>query len=136
MIIEWKESWNTGIKEIDSQHERLVSILNKVSILIEAHDAYSDDDVIDQCLSDLLSYTIEHFDFEEKLMAQYNYEDLENHKKIHQDLREKVKDLYDQFSCGREVINEFLTFLQTWLVTHIQAVDRKYVPFLKNDALR
>ncbi len=114
----WSEDYCTGNKKIDDQHKHLFVIINKL------HDAMKKGhgrDVLAQTLDELIKYTIEHFISEEFLMLSQHYPRYKEHKRIHQDLTSKVKDLRNKFHDGHININiELLHFLNQWLAHHIK----------------
>jgi hypothetical protein len=63
-FIAWEQKYNTGIKEIDTQHKRLVDIINE---LYDARHSQSSQAVLNVILSRLIDYAEYHFDFEEAI---------------------------------------------------------------------
>lgn len=83
-------------------------------------------------LDALLNFTKKHFIEEEALMAQSKYPDYEEHRKKHAILLENVTKHAFTYSHDPSAKNAaaLSDFLNTWLVTHILGVDKKYVPFV------
>lgn len=127
-LMEWNDQFKTGILQIDSQHRKLVEIINSL------HDAMREGkgkEVLAPVLGSLVNYTRTHFKDEERLMAQYGYPKLETHKVIHQKLVDKVMDLQEKFNSGNVFITvEVMIFLKDWLSGHILGDDMKYVPYI------
>ncbi len=65
----WQKAYNTGIHEIDIQHQE---ILNYVNQLDDARKLGSRADV-KNVIEGMADYTISHFAFEEALMEQAKY---------------------------------------------------------------
>jgi len=54
--------------------------------------------------------------------------DLEQHKKIHEGLKATVKEIRDEYakSKSKNLSEEVLAFMKTWLTDHIQGRDKAY----------
>ena len=89
--IKWTDSYNFGIREIDSQHIKLADIMNR---LCEAMDNGKEGYVINQILDELADYALEHFDTEEKYFLEFKYEGAEEHKSQHEIFRKKIQAIY------------------------------------------
>ncbi len=128
-LITWTDQLSVGILEFDTQHKRLVNMVNGL------HDAMSKGQgsaVLGKLLDDLATYTVTHFAAEEKLMIAKNYPDYTAHKSEHDDLIVKVKELQAKLKSGQTMIGiETLRFLQSWLTNHILGTDKKYSAHLK-----
>jgi hemerythrin len=82
-VIAWKEIYETGIIALDNEHRALVAEVNR---LYEAIRDKRGEEVLGDILTMLESYTVDHFQHEEKLMAEYHFPGLEEHQKVHQEL--------------------------------------------------
>jgi hemerythrin len=126
--IEWKEEYATGVAIIDDQHRHLVEIIDKF------HDALQrgkGSRQMNEILKDLIGYTQEHFETEERLLAEAGYEQLKLHQSQHRQLLQKVERFQFEFNAtGRRITGEMQEFLAYWLVTHILRDDLSYVPCL------
>ena len=86
----------------------------------------------------LMSYTKEHFAYEEQLFEQYNYQQSIEHIKQHKKLLQQVYELKSQYetdpsaSLGLELIQ----FLRSWLINHILKADKDYTEFLIQKGVR
>ncbi len=133
-IIAWKKAYETGIVVLDNQHKELIKQIDR---LFESIRNKKSDDVIEETLDMLYSYTMEHFEHEEKLMEKYSYPGLEEHVVIHQKLRDDVQALREKAANDTgKLATELLNFLRSWLLDHIVDVDKKYGPFLESHAGR
>ena len=69
--------------EIDTQHENIVGMLNKLNVSVsKGVPAENNSNLLDQ----LYSYTKFHFDSEGKLMDKYEYPETFDHKRTHEAL--------------------------------------------------
>ncbi len=124
VFFKWLPEYNVGIKTIDSQHQELVNILNRLFVAVSKREG---DKVIAGILDALMGYTKEHFTLEERLMQQAKYKDLEAHKQEHKKLIDQLDQLCKKHLLDEKPIYfEMLSFLKTWLKDHILGVDMKY----------
>lgn len=127
-LINWNESYSVKIKEIDSQHKKLVDLINQL------HDKMKEGkgkDAVGSVLDELVKYTVYHFSYEESLFAKYSYPEMRTHARSHSDLIEQVKVYVKDFQAGNGVLPmDLMSFLKKWLVDHISGEDKKYTPFL------
>ncbi len=129
-VIAWKEIYETGIVALDNEHRTLVAEVNK---LYEAVRDKHGEEVIGDILTMLESYTVDHFQHEEKLMAEYHFPGLEEHQRIHRELIGAVQELKQRADSGtEELAHDFLKFLRSWLLEHILDVDKRYGSFLES----
>lgn len=128
-FIDWTPALSVSIPAIDQQHQKLVSLIN------ELHDAMrlgKGRDVLGGVLGELLNYTRTHFADEEERMRARGYGELAHHKRLHDELTERVMRLKREFDSGQPVLTiDVMTFLQHWLTNHIMVSDKAYVPNLK-----
>lgn len=132
--IEWNEKLLTGVAEIDNQHKILVDSINEAnSRLMEDHDIK----LVEQITKNLLAYAIFHFETEEDLMLQYDYdgESAEAallHQKQHREFSTQVLAVRDGLRDGKEISREdLLAFLNGWLISHIMNTDQHLGTFIK-----
>lgn len=129
-LINWSENYSVSVKEIDSQHKKLVDLINS---LHEGMKAGRGKDVLGTVLNDLVNYTAYHFSFEEKLFEKYSYPELNTHKRQHADLVVQVLAYKESFETGKSVLTiEIMNFLSDWLTKHIAGSDKKYTSFLNS----
>jgi len=122
-LITWSTMFSTGISEQDNQHKKLIDLINQLN---DAMQAGKGADVLGKVLSELVNYTVFHFGYEEKLMAQHKYEDTPAHKTEHTKFVQTVGDFKKKFDSGTAVVSvEIMNFLRDWLTSHIMKTDKK-----------
>jgi hemerythrin len=127
-LLLWREDYSVGIRIIDSQHKRLVELLNAI---YDASRVGKGRDVLGKSLAELVSYTFIHFGTEEDFMMIHGYPDYGAHKAEHEALAQKVIDFQREFESGKAALTaEVMLFLRDWLNDHILQTDRKIGPFL------
>ncbi len=126
-LIDWDGELEMGIHEIDEQHRMLVDILNEFHEAIHQHKGT---DVAERILERLADYTRIHFAVEESMMRLLDYPDYPEHKRLHDELIETLKDLTVKFASGKKSVNfELIHFLKMWLTKHIQENDMAYTSY-------
>jgi hemerythrin len=132
---EWKKNMSVGEDHIDDQHKRLLLQINKI---IEAVDLGATSQEVREAISFFDKYTEEHFSYEEDYMGKYNYPDLEEHKKKHQDFIKNNLIFKEKLNNGvspTELIKDIEVYIGQWWMKHIGKEDGKYYTFIKNSGL-
>lgn len=128
-LFRWEARFETGIREIDDQHKRLIWLIN------DLHEAMKEGrgrETISFILAKLLDYSIYHFRTEEGLMEGSDYPFSAEHIKQHAEFILKVQDLSKRFDSGEFMITvETNEFLKEWLTGHILGTDKEMAPFLR-----
>jgi len=134
-LISWNDKMNIGIASIDSEHRRLVEMLNT---LYDAVQSGKGREALGPVLDGLISYTAGHFKNEERLFAETGYPDAAPHKQEHDDLTRQVLDVQAKYKSGASgtLSLEVMNFLKNWLIKHIQGSDKKYGPHLTAKGIR
>jgi hemerythrin len=129
--VRWQQYYSVGEDSLDAQHKQILSIIND---LYNAMDAGKEADVLKGLMDRLAQYTLSHFQHEERLMTEFGYPDLVNHKAEHDKMRRRTRDL----SAHLDLVTarDLLRILKEWWTGHIQAEDLCYIPFLRTAARR
>ena len=122
----WDEHFDVGHEPFNEQHKEMFRLQNRVVNLLCGNASPRELSVI---LNRLIRYCQRHFQDEEALMAEYGYADLPAHRQEHEQLVMHIFTLSEEL--GREPCNRdrLLTFLNTWITSHIMKVDKKYRRF-------
>jgi hemerythrin len=132
-LLQWNPSISVLNAEMDSEHKKLVDILN---MLYDAMKGGRGKEVLERVFSELIDYTKFHFSDEEKLMEKCSFPGLREHASQHRDLEGQVMDLYNRFKSGQAFISlDVMDFLKEWLTTHIQQSDKKYGEYLNGKGI-
>ena len=118
----WEEKYAVGDPEIDSQHQRLFSLVNEVPETPSAQD-------IKQTIMFLFKYTRKHFRAEEDLMDQMDYPGLSQHQALHEDLIGRLSDVANNSWDTQDSIILFKQFVYDWLTHHILSEDKRFFEF-------
>lgn len=123
----WKTELNTGIREIDTQHQRIVQYINALG------DAKLTDDqrAVGKIIDEAIDYTASHFAFEEAMIEDAGYSFVGPHRKVHEIFVRRVVEFRTRFERGEDVLAELHDMLSRWLFNHIRHEDGAYVPAVK-----
>jgi hemerythrin len=126
--MEWTEDkYGTTVEVCDSQHREL---FDRVNALNEAVSNGERTDV-GKRLDYLIEYVVEHFEDEERLMEEKNYDGLAAHRVEHSQLVDTCTDLQQKFHAGEANIEDAtMMFIKNWLDHHIPVIDKSYGPTL------
>ena len=126
-IFIWDDSYNTGVEIIDTQHKKLVDILNKLDESLAERSGYQ---VLIGLLQELLAYTEYHFNSEEEFMCSHGYDEAEYSKHLlaHKEFADQIeKEVKECLVNPEKVSSELLDFLVEWLINHILLSDKLMV---------
>ncbi|WP_374029306.1 bacteriohemerythrin [Bdellovibrio bacteriovorus] len=118
-----QERLTTHVDAMDNEHKKLIDIMNR---LYERSEAKASKNELSAIVRELVSWTITHFDHEEKFFDTLPYSHAAVHKKIHKDLIERLKGHQAEFDKTGSLSPAFFQFLKTWLTAHIMGIDTKY----------
>ena len=128
MPIPWDGSLAVGDPHIDADHERLISIYNRLSSAVECGEGCQ---IIDQIFIELAEYAMSHFEREERVMIRYHFHGYEAHKAAHDELLQRLSAVIDRSSSDRDrAVKETVDFLHEWVVDHIMSCDQELASFL------
>ena len=131
MQIQWKDRYNIDYKEIDSQHRKLLDIVNDLNALIISSSASSMEE-IREILLRLVEYANIHFKYEELHMEKCGYYLKKEHIKEHRSFIKSIIEFNDSISNkGKEALEDMLKYLKNWYLNHIIQVDKMYEKFFK-----
>jgi hemerythrin-like metal-binding protein len=122
MPMQWKDDFLVNVSEVDTQHKKLVSLVVELDTAMRQGKGR---DVLGKILASLVQYTQYHFGTEERLMAAKGYPVQATHIEEHRKLTKTVVDFKTQFDKGSVAVTvQVMTFLEDWLVNHIQKTDK------------
>jgi hemerythrin len=123
-LLQWNDKFSVNVAEIDSQHKTIIELINS---LFDAMKAGKGNLVIEQVLDNLSKYTFTHFNYEERYMRITDYPGYDTHKKEHDMLKSKVKELQKSLQTNSGTLSiQVMDFLKNWLTNHIMQVDKAY----------
>lgn len=124
-VFVWDARYETGIEMVDTQHKRLVSLLNTLG---ELYARGAPEELVKRFVKAMAAYAVYHFREEEALMGRYGIgaEHEAAHKANHAAFGGKVQAaLEKEGQTPMQVAGELLTFLTKWLIFHILGTDQR-----------
>lgn len=118
--LKWNPTLEIGYEAIDSQHRTMVDLVNQLQRAMEVPQCSGE---LQAIFNQLESYTLYHFQEEEKIMRQIGFEFYETHVAEHDFMREKVAEFHDAFDNQEVDIGKLISFLTGWLINHICGSD-------------
>ncbi len=124
----WNDKFRTGIETVDSQHRKLVDLINRLGAIC-MHQAGTEE--LGGILTELANYTVYHFDTEEQLMRERHVSAAhqEAHLKAHQHFTAQVgvaaQILLRATDVTQQLVVPLLEYLTRWLVHHILGQDTR-----------
>jgi len=129
-VIKWRESYETGVEEMDNEHKTLIDIINQLYQMQREKKSYEE---LKGIYNRLLQYTENHFQHEEKLLEESGYAQYKEQCQSHVDFIEKLKDLKEDLLSAKESSAPVVyKFLREWWLNHIVGMDKEYGPHLLN----
>ena len=126
-VFPWNKNFETGIEEIDSQHKKLVHLLNQLAnTLVEGNEL----EILD-VFDELANYATFHFESEERIWRDTFGNDswFDSHLMNHASFLPKVLKIKeeDKGKSLNHVIEDIVKFLIRWLAFHIIDDDKRMV---------
>ena len=116
--IEWSEQLSVGVKSVDEDHRKLVTLVNE---LFSACFVGVGDEAVSAILTEVIDYTQYHFTHEEDFLREHASPALDTQIKEHRQLTQQVSAIAQQ---GVSAFSEdVLLFLRDWLTHHIMETD-------------
>lgn len=125
--ITWKESYNLGNVEIDCEHRVFVKIIQKIESAVDNKRGKS---YVKRLLTELEKYAEFHFISEENIMIHFSYPAIVFHKREHELLLAKLRELILKVEIDQYPLEELASFLLKWFSEHTLGVDRNLIEFL------
>jgi len=129
-LIQWSENLSVGVEKFDSQHKKLISLINELHDAMKAGKGHL---VLHNTLEELTSYTQTHFADEERIMKLYNYPGYNAQKIQHDKFIEELHSLQQKIETNPLSLTiDVMNFLKSWLTNHIQKTDKAYSSFFES----
>lgn len=121
----WTNDLLTHHMLIDTQHRMIFSACAHVGEELKTTDAKP-------ILNELIHYTETHLHDEEKLMASVRYPEIVEHRREHQELRDEVESLQEEYEeDALSLLLRIKKLLESWLSEHILKSDLKFSEYYR-----
>ena len=129
-FFQWDNELATGFKDIDTQHQGLIEVINEAIQLCLSNEKISEQGV-ENIYVKLVKYVDEHFRSEEELMSKMSIDSkhMNEHIRAHLEFREKVKQYFSDLKSldTPEQLGTVVEYLIRWLAYHILNMDKSLV---------
>ena len=131
----WKDDYSVGVARFDRHHKKLFDIANKLHEMMKNGKG---EDVIKPTLIELVDYTKYHLKEEEKAMESIGYSMIVGHKSAHKVFTQELNSAMIEVEKGRTlfVVIKIAKTVIDWLIDHIYAIDKKYLPEMTAAGIR
>ena len=134
-MLEWNERYSVGVESIDEAHKEIFSIVNRLRKAMRTGG--NSKWTASEAIKYLKSYTLKHFQDEEAYMLLIGFRDYENHKIVHDGMRDKIIPRLSSYlevsDYSDESVESFLTICEKWLHKHILGQDRELLKYAVRD---
>lgn len=122
----WNDKLELGVRPMDDEHKVLIDRINSFITALEQQHVVKNKEMLLDAFNALASYTVEHFEHEERYMQSVDYPQFSSHKKIHENLLNQVGIYGHQIKTDTLNEKKIVSFLRNWLLSHIMGVDMQY----------
>lgn len=130
-MYEWDDRYCIGEPLIDSQHQKLFQICERIMRIFEYEDEDRNQRAIAEAVKYLKNYTIDHFANEEAYQRAVGYEGFAEHHQKHEEFTQTILEearILERSRYAPEKVEEFVKIVNNWLVEHIMQCDQAIVP--------
>lgn len=124
-MILWTSAMETGIRQIDAQHQELVNMINEMEMACASGQSTA---ALDDILPRLTVYALFHFGEEEVLLAHVSEGTpfAEHHRQEHRSFVDEVQRLIASRpqQTDHDLAEVLTLYLSDWLILHITGTDR------------
>jgi hemerythrin len=129
-LVEWSDDFLVGNRLIDEQHQELVRMTNEFYAGCQMGGVMAKVYFM-KTIQGAVRYVKIHFSTEEEIMQKAAYPDYESHKKQHENF---VAHVLQEVKVFENEDNPdpagFVKYLMDWVLQHIAASDKRYVPYI------
>ena len=123
VLIEWHESYATGIPGVDYEHETLIAMINDFHAELAGN---TDKDVLINMLNDIYGAIYSHFMLEERQMEKYGYDHYQVHREDHGRLLDEIRDIITELEeMSRFDELQLKEKLNNWFAVHFKTHDAR-----------
>lgn len=127
--LEWQDSYNIGIEEIDFQHKYFLKLIKRFALITEET---LEENYLKRLLREISYYAVFHFCSEENMMINEDYPSLKVHQTLHKDLVSQLESEINNLAYDKSNIINLIAFLANWFLNHTLNEDQKFAQFLRD----
>lgn len=124
ITIEWKSDYSVGIPEIDDQH---IHLFGTAKSLLQLYRTDGASEQFFSGMQELFEIADHHFRYEESMLKDLKYPQLDEHCQSHRDLSKTIRSFEQRLLEDQQDLSEEMQqTLNNWLVSHLLREDGKY----------
>ena len=127
MLLEWNESLETGVEQIDGDHRGLISLANRIHAAAEAGDR----DAVTDLILDFSNYCDDHFVMEEEFMRDISYPKRMEHKRDHDQMLADLDKIMEKVRHNLDASAVMAEFIFRWTANHVMVIERDLAEFVR-----
>lgn len=133
-FLKWSDELSVGVSIIDTQHKKLVDMLNE---FYDNLNNGSNENNLKKLVQAMVEYSDIHFKTEEAYFIKFEYSGTKEHIHAHEAFKVKAGDMMAKINSGKQIISMEITgFLRDWLTNHIKIEDKKYIDCFRQHGLK
>lgn len=124
-MLKWNTDFEIGVQSIDDDHRKIIEHFEKLYLLMKSGHGHA---YYPEFLAFLEDYVNSHFEREEALQREIEYDDYDQHLQLHNEFKLKVKELISTHGTEEATNNDLIRinlFIKDWLIHHILLTDNK-----------
>jgi hemerythrin len=123
-LIVWRKEFETGIAEVDHEHQELVALINQLHAQLGGDAAH---ETVARFLGEVFARISAHFALEETVMRKHRYDEYQAHKAEHEALLDQIRDIMDDYDAGAyaDAGEALATAVRDWFVNHFKTKDAR-----------
>ena len=123
-LIQWRKEFETGVAEVDHEHQELIGLINELHEQIGADAAR---ETVSDFLGEVFAKISAHFALEETVMRKHDYDEYADHKADHEKLLDDLRDIMDDFEAdaGADYKKALGAAVRDWFVNHFKTKDAR-----------
>ena len=128
-MIAWDNSYSIHNAHIDAQHKQLFDLAKQAYVMLNRRVTSEE---IREMLLGFFNYIKDHFHDEEQYMEKIGYPNLEEHKKIHSEIKKSLVTLIKNVKNVNDMKEKLHVIAKKWLLEHILKEDMKIEHFRRS----
>lgn len=129
---DWNKEFEVHIESVDLQHKQLFKIGRDIEQLLQIHCIGVTNKQLIDIVCELRDFAAYHFYEEERLMEKFQYPDIEEHKKTHEEFMDYIMGI-DMKELGNHPVEELLKMKEAItdnFYKHILGDDKKMAEYI------
>ncbi|MEG3617926.1 hemerythrin family protein [Magnetovibrio sp. PR-2] len=131
--LEWSDKFSVDIVSIDEQHKELIDLSQELLNVLSTDDVPLSEK--QTAFKALVDHALDHFAYEERVMHNIGYPDLDAHILEHNDLRKEIDAIASDVLDGKGIEDwkGLVSMVQVWVLRHIMHTDMGIRDFIRRE---